>query len=278
MKQFVGRLNPLARSLGSLAASHSPLRKWASKAWEALLTSAGIDACILLHQEPTRVLPKWRSLDPNYEAETVASFADSITPGATVWDVGAHVGIFSLIAARKVGNSGKVVAWEPSPDAFVHLKYHLKANGLEERVECFQEAVNDGKTPETVFGVDSKNGTSFHNHIRSTATDGTYRELKVRCRSLDEWADIRKQPPDVIKMDIEGAEVFALKGAMGLLRGDFGKRPRVLLSVHPASIHYYGETCGELAALVKDHRYEVVKIHSGSGSLFDFGEVWLNPA
>jgi FkbM family methyltransferase len=276
MKSIVGRLNPLARFLGSWAAPTNPLRKWASKAWESVLRSTGTDVQIRLNEEPTWVLPRWRSLDRNYESETVASFVDSLKPGQTVWDVGANVGIFSIIAARQVGKDGKVVAWEPSPDAFVHLQYHLKVNGLS--ADCIQEAVHDGKTQEIRFQVDSGNGTSFHNRVSYAEADKSRcHEINVRCRSLDEWAETLKPLPDVIKMDIEGAEVFALKGALRLLKGDFGKRPRVLLSVHPASIHQYGETCGALEALVKELKYVVARIHPNSGTLSDFGEVWLNP-
>lgn len=279
MKTIIGSLNPVLRSLAHSLPPSNPLRKWASKVWAAYLSFSASDVRILLNNELTWVLPHWRSLDQNYEQETVASFFDEVKPGQVVWDVGAHVGLFSIIAARRVGRQGHVVAWEPSPNAFANLEHHLKINGLGEVTQCFQEAVNEGKTAEIVFQLDAANETSFANRISyNAANEKLHREIKVRCRCLDEWAQNLDRQPDVIKMDIEGAEIFALRGAKRLLRGEFGKRPKILLAVHPASIHQYGSSCDELVELVKALSYKVEKIHAESGTLYDFGEVWLVPA
>lgn len=278
MKTIVGSLNPIVRSLANRLSPSNPVRKWASKAWGAFLAASASDVRILLNGELTWVLPRWRSLDQNYEQKTVASFTEVVKSGQVVWDVGAHVGLFSIIAARRVGGNGQVVAWEPSPDAFANLQHHLKANGLSHLTRSFQEVVSDGKASEAVFQLDAANETSFANRISyNAANEKLHREIKVRCRCLDEWAQELDRQPDVIKMDIEGAEIFALRGGQRLLSGEFGKRPKILLAVHPASIHQYGSSCDELAALVKKLRYQVKKIHAESGTLYDFGEVWLIP-
>ncbi len=278
MKTIIGLLNPVIRSFANRLRPSNPLRKWASKVWAVYLSSTASDVRIRLNNELTWVLPHWRSLDQNYEQKTLASFVETVKPGHVVWDVGAHVGLFSIVAARRVGSQGQVVAWEPTPRAFENLQHHLKANGLEAQTQCFQEAVNDGKTSEIVFQLDAANETSFANRISyNAANEKLHREIKVHCRSLDEWAQKLERRPDIIKMDIEGAEIFALRGAVRLLRGEFGKRPKILLAVHPASIHQYGSTCDELAELVQSLGYKVEKIHAASGTLYDFGEVWLTP-
>ena len=66
-----------------------------------------------------------------FEPETVHAFAALLAPGMTVMDIGANVGLFTLVAAHQVGTTGRVHAFEPTPELAAHILRNLKLNGLE---------------------------------------------------------------------------------------------------------------------------------------------------
>lgn len=275
--QIAGHLNPVFRQLAGLLPKNNFLRRGLSAGWKKLLSSLDSDVRIRFHGEKTWVVSHWRSLDPNYEAGAVKSFLLSLQQGDTFWDVGSHIGLYSLLAARKVGPLGKVVAWEPSPQAFAHLNRHLKLNAVDSFCDTFQEVINDGAQREVEFAIDQGNEASATNQIFHAGFPTPGRTIKLAARSLDEWAESLGYAPHVLKMDIEGGEMAALEGASRIARGQYGRRPRILLSVHPASIHQYGRTCDELAAWVKAHGYGAFTFAGEPADLSEFGEVWLVP-
>lgn len=154
-----------------------------------------------------------------YEAKKQRLFARHVRPGGVVFDVGAHVGLYTLIAARRVGPAGHVYAFEPFPDNVRHLAEHLRLNGVE-NVSIMETAVTDhAGSVSFVPGLDSFTG--------KVSTEGA---VTVQSASLDGMlASGQVCAPDLIKMDVEGAEFGALAGAQGLLAA---KRPVIFLAVH----------------------------------------------
>jgi FkbM family methyltransferase len=137
-----------------------------------------------------------------------------------MYDVGAHVGYFTLIASRIIGTSGKVYAFEPLSMNLAYLHRHRRANRLE-NVTILPVAV--GRVEET---------RSF----QSACGSGRGRLVldrggrSVRVVALDElWKRGEIPPPNLIKMDIEGFEGDALRGAAEILARF---RPTILLSTH----------------------------------------------
>jgi len=141
-----------------------------------------------------------------------------------VWDVGAHVGFYSLLASILVGPAGRVVAFEPWPENIVYLKKHLYLNRLE-NVTVVEKAVSDC-TGEAWFQEGSCRSTG---HLSPQGT------LKVKTIRLDDF--VQENPalaPDYLKIDVEGAELAVLAGAEKLL-ADF--RPTIFLATHGREIH-----------------------------------------
>lgn len=276
-RTIVGNLNPFLREIASRLPAHSAIRRIARRLWGHTLERLDADVRIDFHGEPIWVRPKWRSLDSHYEARAVTSFLRAIRPGDTVWDVGAHVGWYALLGARAVGVTGNVVAWEPAPASFTQMEHHLRANGVSDRCLTIAEAVGENSGT-IVFHVEAENPDSYTNRIRFEAdSKPKTEEIRVTQRSLDEWAKRLESAPDVLKMDIEGAEVFALRGATQLLSGTHGKRPKLLLSVHPASIHQYGARCSDLDDLAAKHRYRCFDLNGRPADHTQFQEVWWVP-
>ena len=131
-------------------------------------------------------------------------------------DVGANVGQFTLVAARRVGPSGRVHAYEPTPELAAHILRNLELNGLE-NVAVNAVAVSDvaGRASLHFVELDDPGENSIVNPSPGTRT------LEVPTVTLDGYlAEHAVGTVSVIKMDIEGAEMPALLGARNLLSGD----------------------------------------------------------
>lgn len=136
-----------------------------------------------------------------YERQKMAFLAEFVRPGMTIFDVGAHAGYYTLAFARLVGSSGKVYAFEPDPENLANLRNHLAVNRIT-NADVIDAAVSD-RTGSVSFAL------SADGYQGKLAAEGT----EVRSVRLDEFP-----VPDVVKMDIEGAEGTALLGAQEILK------------------------------------------------------------
>src|SRR5689334_24897053 len=112
------RLNTYLRRQATRFPPEHALRRWAAGVWAWYLARAGGYVAVPIHGEPIRLDVSFRSYPLDYEQEAVTAFLNLIVPGDVVWDIGANVGIYTLLAARETGRAGHVVAWEPSPATF----------------------------------------------------------------------------------------------------------------------------------------------------------------
>ena len=174
-----------------------------------------------------------RVLLGTYEKEQTAFFEQLLQPGAVLFDVGAHVGYYSLLSSRLVGAQGRVVAFEAMPRNARFLRHHLEANRCA-NVEVIEGAVSD-RAGTARFGKGTGTGTG-------RLSDAG--EFEVRTMTLDDVAAQRGLLPDFIKIDVEGAEERVLDGAARIL-GE--KKPVLFLSTHGAEIH--ARCCARLEAL-----------------------------
>jgi FkbM family methyltransferase len=159
----------------------------------------------------------------SYERELQQLFVGTIRPGQVVWDVGANVGFFTLLAARLAGPQGRVVAVEPVPRNLELLRRHLSLNRVG-NVTVVPRAMADAVG---TARFDARASPSM-GHL---ATSGG---IEVHTTTVDELVASGVPAPHVIKMDIEGAESRAIAGAAQTLRSH---RPRLLLSTHGWAQH-----------------------------------------
>ena len=149
-----------------------------------------------------------------------------VRPAMTVYDVGAHLGFFTLALARLVGPQGRVLAFEPLPANVLLLRENLAMNpAVSANVQVIEAAVAGESARTRLFAAAS----STMARITTPTADhvGTH---EVETLTLDELVFARgAPPPQVVKMDIEGAEGLALAGARRLL-GEVA--PLLLIEVH----------------------------------------------
>jgi FkbM family methyltransferase len=145
-----------------------------------------------------------------FEAYERALFSRVLRPGMVVVDIGANIGLYTLIAAEKVGREGRVIAYEPDPSNFQNLLSNLKLNGFD-HVDARPKAVADQSRSLRLYL------SQLHRGLHQIHPfEGEARYVDVPGVSLDE--DLKEiEKVNVIKMDVQGAECLALQGMQGLL-------------------------------------------------------------
>jgi FkbM family methyltransferase len=167
----------------------------------------------------------------SYEHKKQKRISEEVGRGSVFYDVGANVGIYSLLSSQLVG-SGKVYAFEPVPRNLAYLRRHLKLNNVD-NVEVLALAICD-VTGQANFEVETTG-------LMGQLTEGG--SVTVSTATLDSLIENGSvAPPDVIKMDIEGAELLALRGASFIFEW---YRPVLFLATHGCAVE---RECRELLA------------------------------
>lgn len=159
-----------------------------------------------------------------------------LQPGMTFVDVGANQGFHTLLASKRVGVAGRVVAFEPASTEVAKLRRNLSLNGAT-NVEVVASAVGetDGETTFTLC-LDHQGSWSS---IVPPAEDVTVKrvEVMVPILRLDTYAERHGIHPDVIKIDVEGGELAVLRGASEVLRRD---QPVILCEIEDRRTRQWG--------------------------------------
>lgn len=223
----------------------------------------------LMNGEWTLLLPHeramWDSWHTGWETERLRHMHANIRPGDVVYDLGAEHGDISGLCASWAGPDGGVVLVEPSPGYWPSIRRIFEANRLAQPLLCFPG-----------FAADVVDFAPFNGNpaIRSDtedwplcsqgplAGDAGFRTVWERAhdtpRVTIDWLAENTEPPDVITMDIEGAELLALRGAEQTLREH---KPLVYVSVHPDNFMApYGYTQKDLLLFMFDAGYDMTAI------------------
>lgn len=152
----------------------------------------------------------------SYEHNKQRLFYAAIKPKTVVWDIGANVGLYSLMASRK---AMRVIAVEPVAENVKYLERHISLNGVR-NIEVVVAAVAR-ECGQASFSAGNNRSTG---HLAAGP-------LKVDVVTLDSLF-VKFGAPDVIKMDVEGAEYVALQGAERCLAGN----PIIFLATHSVAL------------------------------------------
>jgi len=167
-------------------------------------------------------------IDEIYESGAYGS-PKLIKTGDIVVDAGGHIGVFALWAAKRVGETGRVLSFEPGPDNLALLRANVAANALRQ-VKVFDCALSDHPGEAELYIADSGSNNPAANTLM--AADGR-NAVRVRLNTLDDIAAVEKLTRvDHLKIDVEGAELLVLKGSARTLK----VTGRVIMEVHPERI------------------------------------------
>jgi FkbM family methyltransferase len=159
----------------------------------------------------------------SYEREQTRLFRATVRPGDTVLDVGAHVGYYTLLSAVLAGPGGAVWAFEPNPTNARFLRRHAEVNRLRQ-VHVEVAAVSNAEG-EARFHFGTGSGTG---HLAEAGA------LEVRTLRLDDFCATHGIAPQVVKIDVEGAEAGVLEGFACTVAS---ARPVIFLSTHGRGPH-----------------------------------------
>jgi FkbM family methyltransferase len=174
----------------------------------------------------------------SYEMPMQRCFTEVVHTGDVVLDIGANAGFYTLLAARFTAPNGHVFAFEPLPANLEVLRRHMTLNQVT-HVQIMPIALAD-QNGETFFR------TAMNNSMGHLTSDG---DLRVTVRSLDALLAEGTIPlPNVLKVDVEGAELRVLQGAKQLLSQ---AHPTIILATHGSQVR------ADCLQLLKEQGYQV---------------------
>jgi FkbM family methyltransferase len=169
-------------------------------------------------------------------------------------DVGANIGFYSLHAAQIVGLEGKVFAFEPTPKTFSRLLENVRINKFENTISCHNIGLSENKG---ILKLNvSTDGHDAWNTFASPTYDYFTNQIDIPVNTLDDVLisnniDVKKI--SLIKVDVEGWEVFVFRGAENFLKAE--DSPALLVEFTEEFAFSAGTSCHELYDLIKSYGY-----------------------
>ncbi len=185
---------------GAAARLRDFLRAWAARYGAVFSVSQGVPLFVNAGTFETAAY----AYSP-YEPFTREVFAHHCKPGARIMDVGAQFGIYTVIGARR-SPGGQVVAFEPEPNNFALLCLNARINRVADRISCHELAVGDSAGEADLYVYQGSDSHAFYRHPEALVKEVLRREVVA----ADDFLGATRF--DLIKLDIEGHEPFALEG------------------------------------------------------------------
>jgi len=236
------------------------LRFWQTLAGTPVQISwyAGLKFEVVLGNDLSRCLYVDGEVDPNE-----FSFLDqTLKPGMTVIDAGANEGIYSIFCRHKVGSQGRVIAVEPSGRERMRIERNKSLNGIDD-IKVIPVALSEQAGIVVLHLAEDEH--AGHNTLGHFAA-GWVRakgEETVSSATLDSIVDTEQLGRvDLIKLDIEGAELKALRGAEKTLRRD---HPALLMEVMEETLITQGTSAALLLDYVRKSGYAIYEFSSATG-------------
>lgn len=184
----------------------------------------------------------------------------ALRPGDTFADVGAHVGLFSVLAARRVRPSGRVFSFEPSARSYAGLQRNLRRNGVDGVAVARRAALSDADGTATIHVGDERYGawTSFGR----TPPGASVGEEEVETRTVDSLVrDGELERPFLVKLDVEGWELHVVNGGSETFSRD--DAPHLLVEFTDIAAEAAGSSTQALYAALVAHGYSFFRYVGG---------------
>ncbi len=198
-----------------------------------------------------------------WEHEVTHFISPRVRPGMTVLDVGGDIGYFTLLFSLRVGRTGRVLVFEPMSQVRSYLERNIALNHLQNTQVCsFALADRPGTAIlESPFKLSAIN---LHKTVRAPE------DVEVEMKVYDRWAvEASVGQVDLVKIDIEGAELAALQGMAGMIC-DY--RPAVLVEIHPNRLARFGHQPEQLVEFFVEKGYRAIPLDK-SELVFDQGNI-----
>jgi len=199
-----------------------------------------------------------------YEKKEVDLFRDSIKSDSCVVDIGGNIGYYSVVAGKKIGEMGKLFVYEPEEVNLSFLRKNLRENNISAVVENI--ALSDRSGTQTFFLTKHNKGT--HSLVNNR---GVKESVVVKTDTLDSSLAKHGSPKvNIIKMDIEGAEVLALDG----MKETINRSDDLIIftEFYPKAIKRLGHAPVVFLNKLKDLGFSIFVIYEEGGDLSSVGD------
>jgi FkbM family methyltransferase len=193
-------------------------------------------------------------LEGIWEPNTTRYICDSLAPGQVFLDVGANAGYFSLLASRCVGGSGKVLAIEPNPVMANQLRQNVQRSRLA-NIAIIESACSD-----SVEVRDLYIGNPYNTGNSSLSRDNLAwtKSVKVACTTVDLLVEkYGLDCVDLVKIDVEGAELQVLRGMSTTLKR---LRPKIITELSPSLLEGFSITFDTVQEYFRGRGYSVTPL------------------
>lgn len=195
-----------------------------------------------------------------HEPATTSLFKKIVKKGDVVVDLGANIGYFTLLAANLTGKEGRIYCFEPEPKNYSYLLKNIKLNNYA-NVSANQKAVSDknGKTRLYICEHDTGHHTiNQYEGIKNYKPNIENKEnfVEIETVTLDNYLERKERAVDVIKIDVEGAEMLALLGMDGIIRKS--KNLKMFIEFFPLLIKSMGSSPEDFVRkLLNDYSFSI---------------------
>jgi FkbM family methyltransferase len=189
-------------------------------------------------------------------------FENSLKPGMTVVDGGAHIGLYTLLASPRVGSSGRVLAFEPDPWNFAALVHNIRKSGCG-NVLALQKALSNNAGKATFW---SNSGT-ISSSLFNRGNRGPSRPLEIWTTPLDDALKGSTVHSLLVKLDVEGAELLAIRG-MGKILSE-SRSATLFMEINPAALCDAGVESEEIVTDLRRLGFEVFFIEESRRELVE---------
>lgn len=172
-----------------------------------------------------------------------------------VFDIGAHIGICTLPISNVLKKGGVCYAFEPADTNRKYLEMHLKMNNIGNIIVVPLLIGDRCSNAIEFYEADADSG--MNSICERSETDCTYSKVIKEQITIDHFVNINNCIPELLKIDVEGAELNVLSGARDVLRK---YHPEIILSVHPAHLKMLGYTVKELIRLIDEMGYKIFSV------------------
>lgn len=201
-----------------------------------------------------------------YEINFVSCFISNVKSGAVVLDIGSNFGYFSLCAVAR--NASCVIGFEPVPQLQKAFKNTMTINRCSDRARMVPFAVSE-ESSDCDLLLSNSSSTGILRSSLSAKNKSDQAAISVKTISVDAWVKNNQNlKPDLIKIDVEGAEAAVLRGAAQLMANE--DPPKILMEVHGL------EAASEVWDEAERLQIEVSLIKSDRTEILSCREAWLD--
>jgi FkbM family methyltransferase len=192
------------------------------------------------------------------EEEMIHDLCEELQSNDIFYDIGANIGVYSCLAGSMT-TEGKVVAFEPHPENVKSLISNIEYNGINAKV--METALSDESDTLVLAEEESGAGHGEHQITEKSTNDG----IRIDVRSLDEIRRVGGLPqPNVLKIDVEGAEYDVIKGGLQTLSANDCRL--VYCEVHPEKVRTFDGSYDDVVDILLKCGFTVVDTFGGEGT------------